>query len=420
MHSRQVNSFLLCMIAASGTMLYYFLFQYRFYEGGISLIFVVAYLLAKTQSFPVSISPMLAFCGFMLLSTTWAPNPADGQAAFVNIVPFILFSLAAPLLLRTGSPGVELRIAQAIAIAYLFISLAAFAQVGSFVDESKGSIRTIIGNTFLISIPAYVYYVVDRRSAASLILLLATVVVGVLSESRTFTLFAVPVGLACFVLYRLRPGNRAATRRTAVVALAAAIVAFGGYKAAQTGTGDSRLGSAGTSFSINQQVLDEIKNPKLADADIERRLSLFMALTSFVNSPATGGGFFSTGYYVEQVSKFKTSAHGWPSTLLGEMGIIGTALFGWLVVTALNGFRRALRAVGASGRPLIYAQLMSFIAVLISGMFHQAYQDVFFYLFAGFGLYYHRRFRVLNGLHSEASTAFRQYGRVRPFSQVVS
>jgi hypothetical protein len=134
-------------------------------------------------------------------------------------------------------------------------------------------------------------------------------------------------------------------------------------------------GEAGTSFSISSAVLDEMSKAPEDRVDIARRLQLFIALQSFVAHPLLGGGYQSTAAIIMSRFGWEVGAHGLPATLLGEMGLAGTAIFVWMIAR----FYRRINYARARTRDLRRRGFLStckltMLGVLLLGLFHQIHE----------------------------------------------
>jgi hypothetical protein len=85
----------------------------------------------------------------------------------------------------------------------------------------------------------------------------------------------------------------------------------------------------------------------------------------------------------ELYGKVRLSAHGLPSTLLGETGVVGTLIFFWLIV----GFFRRLAPRDASRYERQFCALaaLAMVVMLLFGLFHQLHQTPAFYTLLAFG-----------------------------------
>jgi hypothetical protein len=216
---------------------------------------------------------------------------------------------------------------------------------------------------------------------------LAVLIILVLG-SRAALALAAPVLVASF--YSVSEGRLRfirATARFGVLGLLVALVIWSvpglrhGAQAALSRFGPENLSFAITPGGAAGVLTDEIQ------ADLDRRLQAAVALGSFLNRPLTGGGYMSTLSITTAVfGRVGLSAHGLPFTLLGETGLIGTAIFLWFLLGCYRSVRRRLASplpgTDASFHRIL---LVTLGAMLFFGAFHQIHQVPSFFVLLGWG-----------------------------------
>jgi hypothetical protein len=79
--------------------------------------------------------------------------------------------------------------------------------------------------------------------------------------------------------------------------------------------------------------------------------------------------------------------------LLAETGVIGTALFSIAIFWSFRGYAQKLRVTDdRDGKLRVRMELLSLCALLLVGLSHQIYDDIYFYMFLGTGLFYRFHF----------------------------
>ena len=224
-------------------------------------------------------------------------------------------------------------------------------------------------------------------SAAAVLPALAVLLILVLG-SRAALVLAAPVLVASF--YSVSEGRLKfirATVRFGVLGLLGALVIWsvpGLRHGAEAALG--RFGPDNLSFAITPGGADAVLTDEI-QADLDRRLQAAVALGSFLNRPLTGGGYMSTlSITTAAYGRVGLSAHGLPFTLLGETGLIGTAIFLWFLLGCYRSVRRRfafpLARTDASFHRIL---LVTLGAMLLFGVFHQIHQVPSFFVLLGWG-----------------------------------
>jgi hypothetical protein len=241
---------------------------------------------------------------------------------------------------------------------------------------------------FLASIPAHVYLASQRRSALSVAILIAIFIIALDLGNRTLLIFGPPIMLASLIL---AAREQIRTSRSLQYLVGGAILALPFIIAAVSqldlGRAYDRVINA-TSFEIGREVLREQLRPE-TQTDRERLIYTYVSITTFLAHPLFGGGYGSSPYFVQQVSNFETPAHGLPFMLLGETGLVGTLLFSMAIYLSLQGYWLKLKSSRfAPENGKVWFELLTLLGILLIGLAHQIYEDIFFFIFLGTGLYY--------------------------------
>jgi hypothetical protein len=386
---RAQNTLVVCLLLFGGIVLFYVSYLFRFYYGAVILILAyLAYTTAGSKSPPYSYASIVTACfSYLALSIAW--SPIQSESVYRTSVDFIYFLFVlVPILAAYCTEDVKFRMLQAASVAHCCTAIVALLTLGDFVDPTRGPIRTTYGVIFLASIPSHVYLISRHKSALSVAALVAIFVIGLQLGNRTLLIFGPPMLLASIVV---AARQQIRTSRSLQYLLGGAILAlpFVAIAASQLDLGRAyqRVTNA-TSFEVGREVLREQLDPG-SRADRERLISTYVSITTFLAHPLIGGGYGSSPYFVRQVSTFETPAHGLPFMLLGETGLVGTLLFSTAIYLALRGYWRRLRRYPPPDeRSRVWFELLTLSGVLLIGVAHQIYEDIYFFIFLGTGLYY--------------------------------
>jgi hypothetical protein len=120
-------------------------------------------------------------------------------------------------------------------------------------------------------------------------------------------------------------------------------------------------------------------------ADVVRLVSNAVALQSFKAHPIQGGGYYST-LAITTGEHLAVGAHGLPAVLFGETGLVGAAIFLWLLVRFFRGSALARkRAVTASEQGFWQTAQLAMLGMLLFGLFHQVEQMSQFFVLLSWG-----------------------------------
>jgi hypothetical protein len=394
---RTQNTLFVCVLLFAGIVLFYFYFLFRLYYGALILILVyLAYVTHASKLRRVySYAAIVAACYlYLAISISWSPQLSVSFYRISVDLVYFLFVLF-PIFEGYCSKDIKFRMLQTASLAACCTACVAFLTLGEFVDPEKGSIRSTYGSIFLASIPAHVYLYSKRKSVLSLALLIAILVLAFNLGNRTLLIFGPPMLLVSVFLVLREEIQHSRNLRYVLGAaiLALPIVIYGGSQL-DLSKAYYRVTHA-TSLEVGRQVLKEqmaVDNPE----DIERRIYTYVAISTFLARPITGGGYGSSSYYVRRVSNFETPAHGLPFMLLGEAGLIGTILFGTAIYLSFHGYKLKMGREKRDGNNIaVWFELLTFICILLVGASHQVYEDIYFYMFLGTGLLYKYHHRTI-------------------------
>lgn len=321
--------------------------------------------------------PLAAFVGWMGLSLLWSKDPHEGAIELLAfIVPFTLLALA---IARLPHSSLGLRALYT----ELIVMALAFSAVGFYQYETRNIFenpKVIVGNAYarffrvnsvfwdpsvygrflvVALVPSVVLIVRGRSTRVALVATAATVVtwLGLLISfsQSSFAALAVAVAGVAVVAWRWK----------ALVAVGLAALMLGGIAFSQPAV---------------RRSLQHHTSSGLNSASSGRYSLVANGIRIAVAHPATGvgvGGFKRA--YAARVKALHgkknlklAASHDTPVTVAAEEGLIGLALFGWLLLGLFReAFRRVDRSVG--GRTSLVAGL-ALAAILVHSLF---YNDFF-------------------------------------------
>lgn len=373
---------------AAGTLGYYFIWSYAIILGAYALIVAVC-LISSVQS-RLSLTyalPVLVPFAYWWTSLLWSPLREEGTQQLLFDSLFVMFSFLPLIMKRKFNDKLPIYLIFTAAVCYLLCALVAQATTGDFIDITRGSVRSLFGNYFLMGMPCATYLTFRKRSIVAGAILAGMIFVGLQIGSRTFLLFCAPLlFLSLSAIFRHSMFWSRFILPLGVISAVAGGIFFAVVPLTQSST--IRFQERELSLDLSDTLFQEAARPVADSIDVERRLTTLVGLQSFEADPIFGAGFMSTPYFVGQYSRFETTAHGLPLFLLGETGLVGTTLFVGVLLLVLLGYaryRRLPRTLEAADIFLI--ELCTFVATFINGLFHQMYNDPVLWLFMGIGLY---------------------------------
>ncbi|MDP9200810.1 MAG: O-antigen ligase family protein [Gemmatimonadota bacterium] len=374
--------YVLCLVTiASGYYLYWGLWKLKAYfiAWGLCLVIAIAMLLAnhlRARRVLLDMLPVLVWYGYLAASALWSPSPGTTLfyvgAALVNPVAFLVsYAWARSTSEWSFSSFFELQAVLILPIVFWYLFT-----IGHMYDDKLGAVRTGFAASCLIALPFLIWRARKRPGIKSVVVLLAAFALILTSDSRS-GLVVMPV-LLFGALFFVGQSRLSFSRSTAAVfvllgTLVLAVVSIPALRDAFLHS-LGRFSSTSSQFSISSSILDEMARPAEGQVDIARRLQLFIALRSFLSHPLLGGGYQSTYAIISNQFGWEVSAHGLPSTLLGETGLVGTAIFIWMIVR----FYRRIGSEASLGSPheigFVSTCKLTMFGLLLLGLFHQVDQ----------------------------------------------
>ena len=337
--------------------------------------------------------PALLLYLWWWVTVSWSPNPDATFYLALTGVYAVFALLAAPLEGRFGN-AFALRVIALCSLGFGICALVSYVGSGALIDDEKGSVRSLFAAFFIAGLPACTYFAMRHASPLAAGIGLFTAIIGFQLGSRTFILLSLPAILGTVMIVgRNWPLLRMARFPLGLLAGIALLAVIGEAAGFSTDSVFQLIGR-GTSFQIDQAVFAEVHNSAAAADDLERRLLVVVGLDSFQRNPLFGAGFLSTPFYVGNYYYESLTAHGLPLFLLGETGLVGTAIFLWLVWWVCKGYLRRARQLSQDNATVLYVELLTFLVITANGLFHQVYSDFYYYLFVGLGLWNLHRSRV--------------------------
>lgn len=380
---------LFCSIILSvGTVSYYIIFQFRLYYFALILILAIVFFTRKGKISDLRpIFPLLIFEIYQAASSFWSPIARDGLSQSALDLVWVLFALIPFTYPKLKHDQLSMSLVKWYGISMLCCILYNKIMIDALIDTDKGSFRSVFGAALLVALPPLSGDSLLKRSKLSFVLLIVTVIVGFMIESRLFTIFSIPAVISSVLICRVKDRkslfNLIPVLATLALGLFVILYATGNLENILK---YDRLGASHTSFALGDTVFSEANAQHGNYVDIERRLVTQVAIDSFDHSPIFGAGYMSTSYYVGELTHYDTSAHGLLTGLMAETGIVGTLLFVIVCILTTKGYRARWRACVPEEKRWICLELLTFIAALVAGLFHQANHDFYLYLMIGGGL----------------------------------
>lgn len=384
--SRGTYFYILCLSSISaGYYVYWWLWKLKAYlvGWGFCLVMLLAMLLAnhlRVGRLVRDMLPVIVWFGYLFASALWSPSPSTTLyflgADLVNFAAFIVgYTWALSTSERALGGFFELQ-----ALMILPIILWFFLTIGQLYNAKLGAVRTGFATSCLISLPFIIWRLRRRTSFSGVLLLMIALSILLSGDSRSAVLITpvLVIGAFFFVGHARVPlSRRMAPLLAIVVMLGAGSVLVPTFRSgiSQSIERLTSSGPVGTRLTISSTLLDEVKLPAEQRVDIERRLQLFVSAQSFLSHPLLGAGFQSTLAIIRNTVGWNVSAHGLPSTLLGETGLVGTTIFVWMIARFFRRINYAKSLTTNPQRADFYSTCkLTMLGILLLGLFHQVDQ----------------------------------------------
>jgi hypothetical protein len=386
--------YILCLTSiTTGYYLYWWLWKLKAYYIGWFACFIIVMSMVVANRLRMGrivrdMVPVLVWYAYLTLSALWSPSPSTTLYLVFGVIlnPFV-FAISYAWAKSTSRWALAGFFEYQVLL-ILPIIVWDVVHIGELYDESLGAVRTGFASTCLTALPFLVWRVRNRANFKSIGVLLAALGFVLTGDSRA-SLLIMPVLLigACFVIQA--PAQRSTRSIAAAVMVGAFLVAVAVSVPAVRGSFMESLGRfspAETRLSISPSIIDEVSGPQSGQVDIERRLQLFVAMQSFLQHPIIGAGYQSTYAIIRDQFGREIAAHGLPSTLLGETGLLGTAIFFWMIARF---FRRInvhqSYALSEQERGFFGTCKLTMLAMLLFGLFHQSDQSPILFVLLAWG-----------------------------------
>ena len=328
--------------------------------------------------------PPFVWLAYLLASTLWSPSPQTALWYYTGQLLYPLVFILAYVWART-MPRHSVAVFFELNLLLIFpLLLWYLITQGELPIGHPIPIRNEFAQRIVIGIPMLVWQLRNRPGIGRTLLLIAALVATIAIESRTALLIAPAILLVSWVFIQRRARRGRATAQALMliggaVALAAAIPAIRVLMERSLG----RL-STQTQLSVSS-AMEDLSRPPEERTDIERRVALAVAMQSFIAHPLRGGGYYSTFAITGTLLPRPISAHGLPSTLLGETGLIGTMIFAWMIGRFFRRLARARRGpISESEYGFLQACIITMLGALLIGLLQQIDQTTWLYaLLAG-------------------------------------
>jgi hypothetical protein len=368
----------------------FFLHKYKLYYFGWAACLLITLTMVLTGKLRLRLTPrhigaLTVFYAYLLLTALWSYSPSETlYYAIADLLQPVAFVIG--IVWAQNNPPRRLSEYSAMFVsAHVLIAVTLMVASGGFFFDQYGSIRSALGLALVTGLPMLIWRAKLQRTVLRAALPAVAVLIILVLGSRAALLLAGPVLVASF--YAVSEGRLRflrATARFGVLGLLGVLVIWSvpglrhGAEAALSRFGPDELSFAITPGGV---AAGDIQ------ADFDRRLQAAVALSSFLSRPLTGGGYMSTlSITTAAYGRVGLSAHGLPFTLLGETGLIGTAIFLWFLLGCYRSVRRRLASSVAGTDASFYRILLVTLgAMLLFGAFHQIHQVPSFFVLLGWG-----------------------------------
>jgi hypothetical protein len=325
----------------------------------------------------VAVRPLLLWCAWLALSAFWSPDP--GLTLYYAGWGLPLAFLTGYVWARNCSPWELSTFFWLQAVMLLPIVAVSLWTTGQLYESDRGSVRSMLAAQLVMALPFVVWRARNRPSLGRYGLVALSVLLLAGGGSR----IAPVVGLLMLIV------SIAFVQRERRQRLRGALLAFGGVLTLALIAMSLPVVRSGASDAIARFVeRDEYVRTDEGDevpADVVRLISNAVALQSFKAHPIHGGGYFST-LSITTGEHLAVGAHGLPALLFGETGLVGVAIFLWLLVRFFRGAALAgKRAATAAEQGFWQTAQLAMIGMLLFGLFHQIAQMSQFFILLSWG-----------------------------------
>ena len=390
--SRGTFLYVLCLATvATGFYLYWWFWKLKIYfiSWAVCLLIVSCFRFTghlRMRGVAQDMLPIIVWYAYLSASAVWSPSPSTTlyQISAIAVNPLVF--LVSYAWAKSTSQWALSAFFEFETLLILPIVLWYLVTIGKLYDASLGALRSEFAATCLLSLPFLIWRVRSGGSVRSTAVLLAALGFLLAGDSRS-ALLIMPVLVLGAVFLVARPRHGRGRLIATAVLLSSLLFAMGasipGFRDAVSHSW-GRFSPTETRLSISPSILDEVAGPADVQVDIERRLQLFISLESFLNHPMLGAGYQSTYVIIRNQFGREVSAHGLPSTLLGETGLVGTALFVWMIARF---FKRINSATFRSmnERSFYSTCKLTMLGMLLLGLFHQVDQSQALFVLLAWG-----------------------------------
>jgi len=371
----------------------FFLHKYKLYYFGWAICVLITTTMLLTGKLRLRltlrhIAALALFYAYLALSALWSDSPSETLyyvlADLLGPVGFVMGIVWA----QNNPPHRLSEYIEMFVAAHLLIAVALMTSSGGLSFDQYDAIRSALGLATVTGLPILIWRAKMRPSVMRVLWPVVSTILILVLGSRAALILVAPVLVASF--YSLSEGRlkfiRAALRFGALSLLALLVIwsVPGLRRGAYAALG--RFGPDNLSFAIAPGGGDAVPTDQV-QVDFDRRLQAAVALGSFLNRPLTGGGYMSTlSITTNTYGRVGVSAHGLPFTLLGETGLLGTAIFLWFLLGCYRSVKRRLAApLSRTDASFHRILLVSLAAMLAFGFFHQIHQVPSFFVLLGWG-----------------------------------
>ncbi|MFT6045710.1 MAG: hypothetical protein ACI9WC_001411 [Arenicella sp.] len=316
---------------------------------------------------------------FAIISSMWAADPItsfrDALYVLITIIPAFIFGLM--LKERCTLENIARGIALFVLLCFLQAMYNWYLR-GDMMLTSGTSMRSMVGGLVVFSTPLLLGVYLTRRSWIMFLGLSVAIFFLFSIESRSALVLTLPAILLIIYLYKpifLVP--------ILMICVPLVVIAF---SLTDLGAGiNERFSSENFSVDVSENVLDELALPVHERVDFERRLTMFTSWESLMSHPILGIGY--SGILQLNLERYdvNVSAHGvFPGTA-AEIGMVGMCLLVLFIYRVHHRYIRSPHLLqGSESRLFCRFLFVSFVFILLFGLFHQLIETYYFGMIAGF------------------------------------
>jgi hypothetical protein len=386
-----IHALMLCTIF-SGFYAYWIFWKLKFfYIGWAACMILLAALLLNpmrwsTRGLGRALGPVVLWYLYLAASSLWSPDPITTLSLVAAGALFVMAFVAGFFWSQHLTWWEQSKYFQLLVLVMLPVVAYFVVTTGRLYDESLGAVRTGLATTGLLSLPFLVWRAKNRPTVLSWALVAMVMLLLIGGGSRTAPLIAMFALVTSVGLVQRKDGDKLRSLFVAVVgSFALFAIALVLPPVRQAAMGSFTKLTRETTFNL-VGAADLFVAPDAERVDFERRLQAAVAAQSFIEHPIRGAGYFSTLAITRDQYNLGVGAHGLPALLLGETGLIGTAIFTLMLVLFFRRTRRAIQMASTlEERGFVETLRLTMWTMLLFGLFHQVDQSTQFFVVLAYG-----------------------------------